>query len=138
MYLFSAGFGTSTSTGGTSLFGQPAAQTGGGLFGQTKPFGTATTTQSAGFGFGGTSTGSVFGQPAQSTVSISHLSLSMLGNFHAFVVVCSLFSKFTFSKNSFRNTIDVSNCLDPDRMSVLIRVQTVCKGYQQTTKERWS
>lgn len=64
----STGFGgTSTSTG-TSLFGQPAApQTGTSLFG-TKPFGTTTTTQqSVGFGFGGTSTGSVFGQPQQTT-----------------------------------------------------------------------
>ena len=67
--LFSAGFGTSTSTG-TSLFGQPAGQTGSGLFGQNKPFGAATTTQSTGFGFGATSTGTVFGQPQQSTVSI--------------------------------------------------------------------
>ena len=35
--------------------------------------------------------------------------------FHAFDVVCRLFSKLTFSKNSFRNTIRVSNCLDPDQ-----------------------
>ena len=35
-------------------------------------------------------------------------------------------SKLTFSKNSFRNTIRVSNGLDPDW------VQTVYKGYQQT------
>ena len=35
--------------------------------------------------------------------------------FHAFVnVVCRLFSKLTFSKNAFRNTIRVSNGLDPD------------------------
>ena len=42
-----------------------------------------------------------------------------------------------FSENSLRNTIRVSNSLDPDQdrdMSVLILVQTVCKGYQQMTK----
>ena len=36
-----------------------------------------------------------------------------LGN----VVICWLFSKCTFSKNSFRNTISESNCLDPDQDS---------------------
>ena len=47
------------------------------------------------------------------------------------------FSKLTFSKNSFRNTIRVSNSRDPDqdRHSVCPDlVQTVCKSYQQTTK----
>ena len=59
-----------------------------------------------------------------------------------------LFSKSTFSKYSFRNTMRVSNSLDPDQdrhsvgpelgpnrlqILVLIRVQTVCKCYQQTT-----
>ena len=40
--------------------------------------------------------------------------------FHAFVVVCRLFSKQTFSNNYFRNNIRVSNGLDPhqDRHSV--------------------
>ena len=33
--------------------------------------------------------------------------------FHASVVVCRLFSKLTFKKNYFRNTIRLSNCLDP-------------------------
>ena len=41
-----------------------------------------------------------------------------------------------FQKNYFRDTIRESNGLDPeirtDVLSVLIRVQTVCKGYQQT------
>ena len=44
------------------------------------------------------------------------------------------FQKLTFSKKSFRTTIRVSNCLDPDQdqhLSVLIWVQTVFKGYQQ-------
>ena len=47
------------------------------------------------------------------------------------------FSKLTFSKTSFRYTIRVSNGLDQDQtdiLSVLIWVQTVCKGYQQTSK----
>ena len=34
---------------------------------------------------------------------------------HTFTVGCGFFSKFTFSKNSFRNTIIVSNNLDPDQ-----------------------
>ena len=52
-----------------------------------------------------------------------------------------LFSKLTFENNSFRNTIRVTNGLVSDQddilsvlMSVLIWVQTVCKGYQQITK----
>ena len=39
----------------------------------------------------------------------------MLGNFHAFDVVCLHFLKLSFSKNSFRNTIRVLNSLDPDQ-----------------------
>ena len=38
------------------------------------------------------------------------------------------FSKLTFSKNSFKNTIRVSNSLD------LYQDQPVCKGYQQRKK----
>ena len=49
-----------------------------------------------------------------------------------FMVSADFFLKSTFSKNSFRNTIIVSNSLD--RMSVLIWVQTVWKGNQQMTK----
>ena len=46
------------------------------------------------------------------------------------------FSKSTFSKISFRNTIRVSNYLEPDQvLSGLIWVQTVGnRGYQQTTR----
>ena len=47
-----------------------------------------------------------------------------------------IISKSTFSKNSFKNTIGVPNSLDPDQAPQkvgLIGVQTVCKGYQQTT-----
>ena len=43
------------------------------------------------------------------------------------------FSKLTFSKKNYlRNTIRVSNGLDPDQD---IMVQTACKGYQQTIKD---
>ena len=47
------------------------------------------------------------------------------------------FSKFNFSKNSFRNTIRVSNGwiqIRTDLQSVLIWIQTVCKGYQLTAR----
>ena len=40
---------------------------------------------------------------------------SILGKFSGFFVVCWLFPKSTFLKNSFRNTISVSNSLDPDQ-----------------------
>ena len=44
------------------------------------------------------------------------LTLCMLGNFAFFFVVCGFFFfKLTFSKKSFRNTITVSNNLDPDQ-----------------------
>ena len=59
----------------------------------------------------------------------------MLFQTAALVVLCRLliFSKSTFSKNSFRNTMRVSNSLDPDIPSGLIWVQNVSKGYQQKT-----
>ena len=68
------------------------------------------------------------------------LNLCMLGNISCFFVVCGFF--FFFSKKSFRNTIRVSNSLDPDQArqnmpdisSGLIWVQIVCKGYQQMAK----
>ena len=44
-------------------------------------------------------------------------------------VLCSLFSKSTFSKNYFRNTIRVAN-----RTSGLIWIQNVCKSYHQMIK----
>ena len=43
------------------------------------------------------------------------LTLCLLGNFACSFVVCWYFSKSTFSKNSFRNTMSVSNSLDPDQ-----------------------
>ena len=48
------------------------------------------------------------------------------------------FSKSTFSKNSFRSAICVKLFklhIRTDILPVLIWVQTVCKGYQQTTKD---
>ena len=44
-----------------------------------------------------------------------YLTLYMLGNFSWFFVVWCFFPKLTFPKNSFRNTIRVSNNLDPDQ-----------------------
>ena len=44
------------------------------------------------------------------------LTLYMLGNFSCFCFhLLTFFSKLTFSKASFRNTIRVSNSLDPDQ-----------------------
>ena len=59
------------------------------------------------------------------------ITLCLLGNF-----ACFLSAEFFLS--SFRNTIRVSNSLDPEQaqqMSGLVWVQTVCKGYQQKTLE---
>ena len=43
----------------------------------------------------------------------------------------------SFSQNSFRNSLKVSNSLDLDQVKELfglIWIQTVCKGYQQMTE----
>ena len=40
----------------------------------------------------------------------------MLGNFSCFLSSTDFFSKLAFSKISFRNTIRVSNSLDPDQV----------------------
>ena len=66
-------------------------------------------------------------------ITPQHLTLWILGNFSSFFCRLLIFSKSNFSKNSFRNTTRVSNSLDPDQARRLICVQTVCKGYQQTT-----
>ena len=63
----------------------------------------------------------------------------MLGSLSCFFCRLLTFcSKSIFSKNSFRNTMRVSNSFYPHQdqysLSVLIWVQTVCKNYQQTTK----
>ena len=53
--------------------------------------------------------------------------------FHAFVDVSGFFSKLTLSKNSFRNTIRVSNGLDPDQdrrpVGPHLGRNCKCKGY---------
>ena len=58
-------------------------------------------------------------------VLLDHLSLSlcMLGNFACFFVICGFFFKLTFSKKHLRDTIRVSNSLDPDQAQCF--VQTV-------------
>ena len=65
------------------------------------------------------------------------LTLCALGNFSCFCCrLLTFFKIIFFFKKSFRNTVRLSNCLDPDQdrhSVVLIRVQTVCKNYQQTT-----
>ena len=55
---------------------------------------------------------------------------------NAYLSFADFFSKLSFSKNSFRNIIIVSTVwmeIRPDKVLVLIWVQTVCKGYQYTT-----
>ena len=57
-------------------------------------------------------------------IEFDHLEYSTLthcplGNFSCFFVICGLFSKSTFSKNSFKNAIRVSNRLDPDKAQCL-------------------
>ena len=62
--------------------------------------------------------------------------LCLLGNFACFFVVCWYFSKSTFTKIYFSNTIWVSNSLAPDQARHFVGPDlgpTVCKGYQQTT-----
>ena len=48
-------------------------------------------------------------------IHVHVLSLCILGIFHAFLSSADCFLKPTFSKNSFKNTIRVSNSLDPDQ-----------------------
>ena len=63
-----------------------------------------------------------------------------MGNFAYFLVIslrCLIF-KINFFEKDFSNTIRVLKSLDPDQASVMlgmIWVQTVCKGYHQTTLE---
>ena len=47
--------------------------------------------------------------------------ICLMGNLLCFFVICQLFSKSTFSKNSFRNAIRVSNSLNPDQARRLVR-----------------
>ena len=51
-----------------------------------------------------------------------------------YFVICLFFSKSTFSKNSFRNTIKVSNSLDPDQTQSFVRLdlgRNCLQSYQQ-------
>ena len=53
-----------------------------------------------------------------------------------FLSSVDFFFRINYFENSFRNIIIVPNSLDSDQtdeLSGLIWVQTVCKGYQQTT-----
>ena len=43
------------------------------------------------------------------------------GDFSCFFVICRFFFKISFSKNSFRNIIRVSNSLDPDQVLRFVR-----------------
>ena len=70
-----------------------------------------------------------------------HSTICLLGNLNDFLSSADFFQNSTFPKNSFRNTLRLSNRLDSDlarrflgkkKTSGLIWVQTVCKGYQQT------
>ena len=45
---------------------------------------------------------------------------TLLGNFAFFLSFAIFFSKSTLSKNSFRNTIRVSNSLDPDQARLFV------------------
>ena len=80
--------------------------------------------------------GSTLAMENLSCIEKQELNLCMLGNFLCFSCRLLTFLKFNFRK-SFRNIIRVSNSFDPDkdRCSVLIWVQTVCKGYRQTPKK---
>ena len=56
--------------------------------------------------------------------------------FFSILSSADFFSKFTFSNNSFRDTIKVSSSLDPDQATHSVwpdQDSTVCKGYQQMT-----
>ena len=63
------------------------------------------------------------------------LTLCILGNFSCFCCSMLTFSKLTFSKNSFRNTIRESNSLDPDPdRQNWSGSKLFAKGYQQMSK----
>ena len=68
------------------------------------------------------------------------LTLWMLGNISCFCCLLTFFFKINFFKKYFRNTITLSECqtvwiqIKTNILSVMIWVQTVCKGYQQRTK----
>ena len=57
-----------------------------------------------------------------------------LGNLSCIFVVCWFFSKSTPPKNSFRNTIWVSNRLDPDRAQCFVRSDLVTICFQRLSQ----
>ena len=68
---------------------------------------------------------------------VNLFTLCMLGNFSCFCCCLLTFFKITFSKNSFKNIIRVSNGLDPDqdRYYVSPDLDPNClQSYQQMTK----
>ena len=54
------------------------------------------------------------------------LILCMMGNFHAFSVVCGLLSNLTFSKNSFRKTLKDYHKLISTCLSIFILGKFAC------------
>ena len=59
--------------------------------------------------------------PRESLLFLKELTLWLLGNFLAFLLLLIIFfSKATLSKNSFRNTIRVSNSLDPGQARLFV------------------
>ena len=58
--------------------------------------------------------------------------------FHAFAVVCWLFSKLTFSKSSFGNTIRVSKLLDPDQERCSVSPDLGPNCLQRLSADVWS
>ena len=64
------------------------------------------------------------------------VTLCILGNFYAFLSFADFFSKSTFWKNSYRNSIRVTNRLDPDQARHFVGPDlgpNCCKFYRQTT-----
>ena len=54
-------------------------------------------------------------------LDVAELTLCLLGIFSHFLSSADFFQKFFFLKNSFRNTIKVSNSLDPDQAGHFVR-----------------
>ena len=50
------------------------------------------------------------------------LTLCILGNFSCFLLSADFFFKINFFQANFRNTITVSNCLDPDQARHFVRL----------------
>ena len=67
--------------------------------------------------------------------SMCTITLCLLRNFSCFFTVCWFFSKSTFSKNSFRNTIWVSNRLDQDQAWHYVRPDLDPNGLQKLSAD---